>query len=126
MPSADEHREWAASNETFYGELGGQNAERPDWAFTALFYVAVHEIKAFLVDHRADASLLYGHMPKNHTEIKAVLRDTSAWKDLGKMYERFLSQSKRPRYKCHSPLPFELQLAERQVSDIRAEIQRLG
>jgi hypothetical protein len=54
-PSPKDHREWATRNEEFYSQqLGGCDAKQADWGLTVLFYAAVHEVQAFLKEHRAD------------------------------------------------------------------------
>jgi hypothetical protein len=126
MPSADEHRRWAQQNEEVYAEIGGRGARRADWALTILFYAAVHEIKAFFVDHPTEARAIYGRLPKTHGEIKETLRKNVQWRSLAAFYEQFLSWSKKTRYHCHMPREQELQFAERQLREIRAEIARLN
>ncbi|HEV3323066.1 MAG TPA: hypothetical protein VG147_12870 [Solirubrobacteraceae bacterium] len=49
MPSATEHQSWAQQNKQFYEFIGGSHSQWPDWAMTALFYAAMHEIQAALV-----------------------------------------------------------------------------
>ncbi len=123
MPSANAHSEQASYNEDVYRELGGVGAVRSDWALTVLFYVAVHEIQAFLVRQGA-------HPPPgrgwDHTARKSVLRANPDWQQLGALLERFLDQSARARYECWRPATKDLQLAEVLLQLIRDEITQLS
>lgn len=127
MPTAEEHRAQAQLNEEFYARIGGIDSEWPDWALTTLFYVAVHEIQAFLADNRATV-IGYGiRWPvAEHHERKKALRQHPAWNGLAQRYDVLYGASRKTRYECHSPDKTELEKRRQTVDQIRAEIERLG
>ena len=117
MPiSAAEHQSWAQQNEAFYRHIGGSRSQWPDWAMTALFYTAVHEIQAALV---AD-----GARPGDHKERQRVLREK--WPTLATVYETLFTRSKQARYGCQRHSQADLALAEAALQQVRREIAKLG
>jgi hypothetical protein len=124
VPSASEHEEQAASNREFYGELGGENAERSDWAVTVLFYCAVQEVQALILRkgwrvEDAGRSVI----PRTHFHRDTAIRENcpQIWND----YSLLKGWSKAARYDCER-FDGKLSLAEQTLDRIRAEIDALG
>jgi len=114
-PSAQDHRDWAAENERFYRELGGQQCQWPQWALPALFYSALHEVHAFLLG--------YGIRPISHREIASVLhRNGQTLGRLNGAYGRLERMSRAARYQCLRPSIQQLERAERDLVTVREEI----
>jgi hypothetical protein len=76
MATSKEHKQWARKNERVYQRLGGSAAgadERP-WAYTILFYAAVHDIQSVIVrDRNWLSSKGYG-VPIGHMDRLEILR----------------------------------------------------
>lgn len=126
MPTAEQHRAQAAGNEAFYVEIGGADAVRPDWALTVLFYAAVHETAALLVDGRTTI-IGYGldWPPSTHRERKAALDRHPPWQPIGSQYRNFESWSRKTRYECFKPDRSRLVKMESLLSLMRTEIARV-
>jgi uncharacterized protein (UPF0332 family) len=114
--SAAEHQSWAQQNEAFYQHIGGSHSQWPDWAMSALFYAAVHEIQAALV---ASSS-----RPRDHKERMVILREK--WPTLGTLYETLFTRSRQARYECHRHSQADLALAEVALTQVKSEIAKLG
>ena len=63
-PTSAEHEAWAKENERKFNAI---RTKWPDWAATMLFYVAVHEVQALILD-------MTGERPENHTERNKLIR----------------------------------------------------
>ena len=83
----DEHRECAAENDVFWQELDG--VKWPGWTITVIFYTALHEVQAFLMENGDD--------PQTHECRGAVLLEK--WPDLEVPYSRLKRLSGNARYK---------------------------
>lgn len=118
MASAKGHREKAASNEAFYEELKAGSPARSDWALTALFYAAVHEVIAFLIDNEATVEQ-YGSLPARHSERIRILNEHTPWQPLAALYKTFQIWSNRGRYTLWDPVENDLKFAELQLKMIR-------
>lgn len=118
MASAQTHRDKAQENEAFALEIEAGTPKRPDWALTLLFYAAVHEVLAFLVDNRAICET-YGEFPKRHSERIALLDTHTPWRPLAALYKDFLIWSSKARYDLWPPGDNDLQLAKVQLRFIR-------
>jgi hypothetical protein len=117
-PTAEEHRSWAQQNEAFYNHLRSGDEEWPGWPMTVLFYVAVHEVLAFLVER--------GVRPGSHEATRRMLRAKAEWTRLGAMYEQFLGYSRDARYRCVDHGEPQLTLAESLLAQIRSEVASLS
>jgi hypothetical protein len=84
---------------------------------TVLFYVAVHEVLAFLADNNI--------RPKSHAATSTALRGNQKWTRLAAMYEQFLAYSRDARYRCKVHSEVQLKLAENLLAQVRAEIAQL-
>jgi hypothetical protein len=124
MPSPDEHRSWAERNERFFESIDGTESEWSDWAMTALFYAAVHEVQAFFLKHKAELAASSFTVPDSHKCVKLVLR--TLWPSLAASYASLLDQSYRARYKCRLYSESNLQAAVVQLGMLRDEIKTLG
>lgn len=119
MPSASEHQNWGRQNKQFYDSIGGSHSQWPDWAMTALFYAAMHEVQAALVST--------GLRPREHKTRKAALREkTGGWLAIAQLYESLFSQSCAARYECHRHSQLHLALAEHQLGEVQNEIAKLS
>jgi hypothetical protein len=114
MASAERHREWAQRNEQFYSAIGGADGEWPDWAITALFYTALHEIAAFLRTH--------GQPAHSHKAIRGALRANPAWTDIAAIYEQLQTWSETSRYHCIILEPHKIKLAENLLAQLREKL----
>lgn len=124
MPSASEHEEQAASNRDFYRDLGGDSAERSDWAMTALFYIAVQEVQALIVRKGwrvADAGRQI--IPKTHHHREQAIRENCP--EIFGEYRLLKDWSKAARYDCER-FDGKLAMAEKQVENLTAKILALG
>jgi uncharacterized protein (UPF0332 family) len=123
VPSARAHQQQAADNESFYRQqLGGASAARSDWAMTAIFYTAVHEVQALIV-RKGWTIRDHGQfrIPETHGQrlqaikrycgqIEGEYRDLKTWSEGG-------------RYNCQTYTPQDLQNAERVLASLRNKIQ---
>jgi hypothetical protein len=124
MPSANKHREWAKRTEELYDYIGGAASYWGEWAATLLFYAALHEIQAFLVDQ---TSVLDQHgltVPDTHHDRKSVLR--KLWPDLAAYYQSLERRSRSARYGCKAFSETEIKFAHVALTGTRTEIERLG
>jgi hypothetical protein len=127
VPSASDHEEQAASNRRFYAEdLGGSAAKRSDWAMTALFYAAVHDVQGLIVRkgwlYTDDKG--YSRRPRAHAERLTVVGREC--KHLRPEFEALKDWSEAGRYECDTFLEAQLKLAESVLSRLKAEIDKLG
>jgi hypothetical protein len=94
VASADEYRALAAENEALAKHLGGAKATKwQGWVVTTLFYAALHEVNAFLVDHEGSA-------PGDHCERNSRL---AKYGDVSDPYMRLYGWSRDARYDDHVP-----------------------
>jgi hypothetical protein len=107
----------------FYRELRRSQRAARDWGLTVLFYVAVHDIKAFFETRRS--SFAGQRVPVTHAQVKTALRATPAWKILATYYETFFGYSKRTRYGCWMPSEADLAKARKLLRMMRREIKSL-
>jgi hypothetical protein len=111
--TAADHYAQGQRNEAFYHQIGGSGSSHPEWAMTALFYTAVHEIEAALLKLNAPPS-------KDHTDRKAGVRVRLS--AAAPEYEQLFRLSMDARYGCvHHGAPV-LQKAEQRLAAIRAVI----
>ena len=115
-PTAAEHYAQSQNFDAFYQHLGGNASAWPQWAAVVLFYIAVHEIQAFLVAR--------GHRPTDHTSRKAVLNQ--GWQQLATLYAGLYDLSKKARYECITPSQAQLTLAEMQLQLVRQFVAQQG
>ena len=121
MASAKEHRAWAKRTEAFYNSLGGAQAKDAEWAMTALFYTALHEIQAFLVSRASTLSAAGIAVPWGHKERREVL--SQRYGKLAPLYDRFLDLDRQGRYDCIVPTEDDLKDAEKLLQRIRTQIK---
>lgn len=91
-PTSAQHLAWAKQNEKVFNSI---RAKWPDWAATLLFYVAVHEVQALILD-------MTGERPETHTDRNLLIRRRwrrSVWEP----YEHLMQLSRDARYECHKP-----------------------
>ena len=117
MPTALEHHDWADFNARFYAHLGGDESSWQPWAMTALFYIAVHEIQSFLVQHNLAR--------KTHSERLNALRKDSQWATLAQHYDALQQRSRDARYECRVHSQADLAIAELALRQVRGEVARL-
>lgn len=118
--SAQDHRQWAQDNETFYDAIGGSGSQWPAWAMTAVFYVALHEVRACFLDN---GGIRLGAHDRTRVALRKNLPRTQI---LNRHYTRLYDWSVRTRYKGWRPSQAELQRAEQSLRQIRSEIARLN
>lgn len=117
--SPQAHRKQAEENERFYHEvLGGQNTAWPKWGMVALFYTAVHELQAFMVER--------GQAPQDHAGRKAVLRKNKfqLGTHLAQQYQALRKSSENARYELWRPTRTDLADAEVRLQKIRDELRQ--
>jgi uncharacterized protein (UPF0332 family) len=113
VPNIADHHRQAKHNASLYRHLrsnGGYN----DWAMTATFYTAVHEVQAFLVAR--------GKTPKNHKDRCEDLR--VAWKPAAAVFERLLTRSMQSRYMCWMPGSSDLAKGESTLDRLLEELRK--
>lgn len=113
LHTPEEHRAWAKQNEAVFGAF---RKKWPDWAITALFYVAVHEVQALLIEH--------GHRPTTHRDRNAIVR-TKWKKTVWPPYESLQSDSEDARYERWMPDEAALTRALLTLAKFRAEVDAL-
>jgi hypothetical protein len=122
VPSASDHEEQASQNEAFFKDLGGKDAARSDWAMTALFYTALHEIQALAirkgwrVRHRAGL-----RFPEDHNERLQVIATHLA--PIEAEYRSLKDWSEHARYRCGTFTSAQLALAEGTLKTIRTHLK---
>lgn len=87
--NADRHRSISSRNLKCYEHLRSK-PQWSDWAMTVLFYVAHHELMAFLADQGE-------RQPGKHGEMKDALKRPE-WKHLADIHSTLLGYSHRARY----------------------------
>jgi uncharacterized protein (UPF0332 family) len=102
-PTVQDHLDQAQHNESFLNDFDLLNTAYRDWAFTVVFYAAVHYIDAFL--------LAKNQNPANHGQrLRAISQDA----DLSlyyKHYRHLYDDSREVRYECYRPSKDEVQQA---------------
>jgi hypothetical protein len=110
-----EHYAQAQRNEAFYRRIGSSHSAQPEWAVTALFYVAVHELEAALL-------ALNEASPKNHAQRKAAMRQH--FLPAAKDFEQLHQMSMAARYECKRHSQSDIAFAEARLTPIRQEIAK--
>jgi hypothetical protein len=87
MVTPEEHRACAEDNDAFWQAL--DTVKWPGWGITGIFYTALHEVQAFLLEHNED--------PQTHECRKEVL--AKRWPDIEVPYTRLKRISGAARYK---------------------------
>jgi hypothetical protein len=106
-----EHRAWAKQNEEAFKSL---RKTYPDWAATVLFYVAVHEVQAFLAARNIH--------PQDHGARNRTLR--ANWpKTIWPPYESLQQVSNEARYECVMPREADLNRAVLTLAKLRAALE---
>jgi hypothetical protein len=127
VPTAEQHRAQVAANRELYDEIGGRRSAHPDWALTILFYAAVHEIAALLVEKRGTViGSGYAWPVTTHGDRYGVLVKHTPWNRLATYYDNFYRWSRRTRYDCEMPDEDRLRKMEDVLERIREEIAALG
>jgi hypothetical protein len=116
MPSSLDHLTQAQANEGFYEELGADNAAKPDWAMTVLFYAALHYAQAGFT------YLLAGTAPDTHKARRGAIR--TRFRAIADDYEKLYNASCRARYDCISPKREQLRDAKDLLKRIADEIAK--
>lgn len=86
---------------------------------TALFYVAVHEVRAFFASHGV---ALWGHAP---TRL-AFLNNKPLLNTMSSRYDRLYQYSVQVRYYCQTPSAAKFTNGENALNEIRTEIGRIS
>jgi hypothetical protein len=110
-PTSAEHQAWAKQNENRFNAF---RAKWPDWAATALFYVAVHEVQALILDKT-------GERPDNHVDRNKIIKKhwrSSVWGP----YEHLMQLSQEARYKCRFPTETQLNNAVLALAKLRLAV----
>lgn len=115
--TAAEHRTLAQQHEAFYRHLGGSQSAWPGWAGTALFYTALHEVSAALLD-------MGEHPVRQHSQRREQIR--RCLPNVSRNYEALQDMSESARYGGQVPIQAKLAANELGLQTIRAEIQRLS
>src|SRR4051794_26275740 len=102
--TAVEHYTQAQQNEGFYRHLGGAGSDFPDWAATALFYTALHEVSAAL---RAMNEPAVSDHAQRREQIRRCLSP-----DLNTHYDSLEGLSRSARYDAFRPSQARLAAAE--------------
>jgi hypothetical protein len=115
MPSSIEHLAQAQANEGFYEELGADNAAKPDWAITILFYAALHYAQAGF-------TYLQSPAPDTHKARRGAIR--TRFRAIADDYEKLYNASCRARYDCIRPKREQLRDATKLLKAIADEIAK--
>jgi hypothetical protein len=108
--TSGEHLAWAQQNEEAFKKF---RAKWPDWAMTALFYAAVHEVQAFLIDNN--------HRPETHTARNRLVKQY--WgPTIYPPYDTLQQRSRDARYNCIMPSEDDLNRAVLTLAKLRAAI----
>ncbi len=86
---------------------------------TALFYVAVHEVRAFFSNH---GIALRGHAP---TRL-AFLNNKPLLDTMSSRHDRLYQYSVQARYYCQTPSAAKFTKGENALNEIRTEIGRIS
>ncbi|MGI8887010.1 MAG: hypothetical protein ACR2G9_08860 [Gaiellaceae bacterium] len=110
-PTSAQHLAWAEQNEKIFNAI---RAKWPDWAATLLFYVAVHEVQALIVDAASER-------PETHKERNILIR--KHWRGtVWGPYEHLSQLSRNARYDCHTPTVGELNNAVLALTKFRMAV----
>lgn len=109
-PTSAQHLAWAADNEKFAKSI---RPKAPDWCAVALFYIAVHEVQALILD-------LLGKRPGNHTERRSFIQ--ANWLAVWGPYDHLYQLSREARYECYQPTDRDLNDAMLMLAKFRLEI----
>ena len=90
MPEASEPILQARHNESAAGILAGE--ELFDWAVTALFYAALHEVQAYLIQ--------LGSQPASHTRREVEIGRHPEILPILDLYRQLRTHSENVRYDC--------------------------
>lgn len=126
MATANEHEEQAASNEEFYREIGGSDAQRPDWAITVLFYTAVQEVEALIARKKWTVTTKTGAVvrPTNHQQREKAMKQHCP--GLVAEFSALQDWSEGARYQCQSFTAANVKLAEATLRSLQSKIRDLG
>ena len=126
MAASADHEQQASRNRDFYTEIGAENTQWPEWALTALFYTAVHQVQAVIVRkgwkvRRKDGSLKF---PDVHEErLRVINREC---RQIETDFRLLKQWSEGARYECRAFAPHNVKLAERTLDQITAELAKIG
>jgi hypothetical protein len=111
VPTSAEHLAWAENNEKIFGSI---RKKWPDWAATLLFYVAVHEVQALILDNTAERP--HSHEDRNNVIKKQWL--STVWPP----YAHLRQLSREARYECVTPSDGDLNTAVLALARFRAAV----
>jgi hypothetical protein len=117
MPGERQHLDQARHNEGFLSTI--DRAKYSDWAVTTLFYSSLHYVDACLARR--------GVHPRLHDARENDLKDFHDLKELVYHYIMLRNASRRSRYDCRRPDLYQVQLAERELGQVKQKaLQGLG
>jgi hypothetical protein len=112
MPTSADHLAWAAQNENAFKKM---RAKWPDWAMTALFYTALHEVQALFLDTTSDRPVQHsGRNAKINANWGASIYAPYTW-----LYQR----SRTARYDCAMPSEAKLNEAVLSLAKFRLGVE---
>lgn len=117
MASENEHLRQAAHNEEFLTAHGLADTPYTDWAVTAIFYAALHYVRALLSRYHYTNISRYGEMDKAFERVDVLRRNDSIYVD----YRQLKDDSRAARYDMWKPTGDEvIDLRDGELSRIRS------
>jgi hypothetical protein len=125
MARRADHEQQASRNRDFYEELGAEKTARPEWAMTALFYTAVHDVQVVIIRKGWKFQTKNGswRFPRDHHERLAIIKRECP--QIAADYRALQQWSEAARYECRPFGRADLQLAKRTLDGIAVELARI-
>ena len=104
MPEENAHRRQAEHNETFLAAWDLATSPYLDWAVTAVFYAALHYIRALAARHHFTNVSSYADMDRLFERVAVFRRRHDLYAD----YRQLKDDSRAARYDCRRFVPAEV------------------
>lgn len=104
MPEENAHRRQAEHNEAFLTTLDLATSPYLDWAVTAVFYAALHYIRALAARHHFTNISSYADMDRLFERVVVFRRRDDLYAD----YRQLKDDSRAARYDCRRFTPAEV------------------
>lgn len=116
MPSTEQHLAKARHNEAFLATFDLASPEYLDWAVTAIFYAALHYLRAVMSKHRYTNISRYGDMDKAFERLQILKRNPQTYD----AYRQLKDDSRAARYDMWEPrLPDVVDLRDDELKTLR-------
>lgn len=115
MPTWQQHLQQAKHNEAFLASLDLETTPFLDWAITAVFYAALHYLRALMARHAYTTVSTYGDMDKAFERLSVLKRN----QEIYEAYRQLKDDSRSARYNMWKP-------TKETVEDLRdGELRRI-